>query len=139
MSTIIILLYITGSSAQNQNIKVSVKITVDAENSEIYRDKLISFINRELRTLGDIEVVESNEDFQLMILCMQNFRRTQNINSLTISALSLMSIYWQGENVFAYFDITMFTTNKDVLKSTSQDIVAWFDTNTLEKFRGLKK
>jgi len=123
---------------QSNSIRVALDVSF---GDRIIEQRVISFINRELRTFNDIQIVESDlfiessEDIHLKIIGMEAKSAGGYMYGYAITAIIILPTYSQENLIYAYWDSTMFTSPKDGLRSTSEDIIAWFDRNALEYIR----
>ena len=126
--------------ARTKKIKVAIEILFDSQNSFTINQRVTSFIKRELRALNDVDIVEENEDIKLRIMGMENVSQNGGHNyGFTISAISLFPILYGSNITYSFWGSTMFTTSENGLSSTSENIVAWFDQNSIEVLRNLNK
>lgn len=125
---------------QNNKIRVALEIEVDSKSSSYIEERLTSFLKRELRSLNDVEIVETNENIKLSIMAMENLSRTGEYKyGFTLSVISLYPIKCNSIFTYSFWGSTMFTSSEDALSSTSENIVAWFDHNSIEIMRNYYK
>lgn len=125
--------------AQSKKIKVAVEILFDSQSSININQRVTSFIKRELRALNDVDIVEENEDLKLRIMGMKNVSQNGRNYGFTISAISLFPILCGSNITYSFWGSTMFTTPENGLSNTSENIVVWFDQNSIEVLRNLDK
>jgi len=125
---------------QNNKIRVALEIEVDSKSSSYIEERLTSFLKRELRSLNDVEIVETNENIKLSIMAMENLSRTGEYKyGFTLSVISLYPMKCNSIFAYSFWGSTMFTSSEDALSSTSENIVAWFDHNSIEIMRNYYK
>ena len=124
--------------AQAPQYTVKLEVFLDADNSSQVEQRLQSFLKRELRTLGDVKLVDSNELLCLRVSGMEVRSELNVVYGYALSVLSLYNAYCDNVTQRVLFGSTLFLSPKHGLKSTSEDIIAWFDQNSIEIFRNLE-
>ena len=122
-----------AQAQDNDKIVVQLQILVDTNNSTDYTN-ISSFIKRELRSIGDIDLIEaplSETEGQISLRVM--VMDLKGRRGFSISAISLISPYEEG-SFWSYFKSTLFLSPPDP-RRTCTDIVNWFDQSTLEAYR----
>ena len=139
--------------------KFQVDVEVSCDNS-VLASEIESYLNRELRSLGDVEIVDNRfNEYYLSLLVIENsYESGQKTGEVTIAILGLLSIdrkkifalqknYDIPAEVFAdaTFDAVfgyrndchfrLMTRSLQNIKLTCEQIVAGFDTEMIEPER----
>jgi len=114
-----------------------VQLHLDIDGHSRANNNIRSFIRRELRSLGDIELLEAASsnvtgDVAIQILVMENRLLDGSLLGFTYSVTSLVASY--DSRIWLFHENTLFTSSTDV-RNICIDIVSWFDTGLLESYR----
>jgi len=117
--------------------KIVVQLHLDIAGQSRANNNIRSFIRRELRSLGDIELIEAASidivgDVAIQILVMENRLLDGRLTGFTYSVTSLVASY--DRRFWMFYENTLFTSSTDV-RNICIDIVSWFDTGLLESYR----
>lgn len=114
--------------AEDAAHKFKVRLRVNA--SEPIKTVVENYLKRELDLLGDVALVDANEDYHIAVAVAQN----PDIRSIFSFATVFMENSAWGllfKNMYAHFSMP------NQLKLTSQDIVANFDRQILAPLRAI--
>ena len=144
------------------------KVAIIVLAEEDIRPEIESYLKRELRSLGDVELVEKEEDWYIEIIVVKNVLTDMREVGLTFSIMILSPFrtwmfepdriyeYTLGvvpfvlsekessaiktltENLYSYRNHWVTTTGRDSTKDTCQEIIARFDSMHLEPGRKFK-
>ena len=121
----------------------NVNVKVVAETAGI-RETIKSYVNRELRSLGDVVLVDSLESFLdlgLYISAMKINLEDGRSVGYSLSAIAVYAVY-SGETDEApdkiYYDSNLLLTDKEGLKEICERIVVWYDIGLIETFREIQ-
>jgi hypothetical protein len=97
--TMILLLHTPVSSAQetNPNFKVSLRIFTKDEDT---KQTIESYINRELRSLGDVTIVDTGEDCRLEVMAIEG----ETLSGIK-KTLALSVVYYEPQNIIELLEI----------------------------------
>lgn len=142
-------LFSTVRAQQTHNPKFSTTVRVGvSEGSE--RHLITSYIGRELRSLGDVRIVEEHAEWELKILPMVGAHK--KIVILTVVILKPFDIRDRitfdilpeeykdicieaTSNLHYFLDLRMWTGTYEELRSICEDIITYFDSKYLEQSR----
>lgn len=71
--------------AQEQSAKNTFRVTLDVSGSELIKGEVVSYISRELRSLTDIVLVDSDPDLRVEVVALANKDRLGNLLGYTLS------------------------------------------------------
>jgi len=143
---IIVALNFEAHAADIKNMKFSARVKVTVTADEDVKNILNSYLNKELRSFNDVEVVYTNPEWEIAIIA---HKITTGVIISTVIKRHfdnwLLSYYFQlkykddGLNATSdlYYDIDHFLNvgPSDSLERLCKDIVADFDTRHLEESR----
>ncbi len=140
--------YAAGTS--NPRFSARVKVTVTA--SDNIKSNIVSYLNRELRSLNDVELVDTKPDWEICVLALELsnvggyktgvalatvylkhfenegigewFKPQNKKNALNITS----SLYWRP-------DYWLVAGSTDDVQKLCKDIIAYFDSSNLEEDR----
>lgn len=138
----------TGTNSSQYSAKVKVQVTA----SDNIKGSVSSYINRELRSLGDVELVEENPEWIINILAMElqtvgGHKSGVAVSTVIINTFNnqLLSDWFQPEfknvgiqvtsGLAWYPDQWLNVGSSDGLQKLCKGIVADFDTKYLEEDR----
>ena len=146
---------VVSAQAEQQSFSVRVQVSVQAENESV-TSKIVSYVSRELRSLGDVVVTDHEPKFRLRILAVELFASGTPTGSIAFATVLIKPFKEsaQGQTLkvilenkdsewaFAYFkDKDLFITHwvhngatKD-LRSLCEDPVAKIDSQYIEPER----
>src|ERR1044072_8453515 len=148
-------------SANGQTYKDHFKVWVDVKGTDSAKAEALSFISRELRSLKDVDIVESNPEYAIRLTVhtvkMTNGYEGGYAYSIVISepfniglfdaALEMKWVNQDAANVFT--DIcarqeelifhALWISGMDGLRKTCEEPVAGFDSQPLEKRRKARR
>lgn len=139
-------------AAEIDGWRYSAKVKVNVSASDNIKGSVSSYINRELRSLTDVEIVEKDPEWIIYILAMELKTVGGYKSGVAISTVIVHPFYNQilstwlqpkfkdaGLNVTSslawYPDQWLNVGSADDLQKLSKDIVADFDTKYLEESR----
>ena len=155
LATIFILSSTSVATAQESELpKFRVKVFVSAD--ENIEGKIKSYINRELRSLGDVELVDDDSEFELEIVAIEQMTESGNKVGIVLSTvISTKYDNWylltlvpaskkeeldkQTANLYFFPDHWVKTGPTRSLRKLCNEIVADFDTKHLENIRKLER
>jgi len=135
---------------QEFSAAVMVKVNAKKKNNE---SLIISYINRELRSLGDVRIVEENADWELRISCMSSVYASSVILNVVILTPfditnDIMFEILPGEykdlcieatsNLHYFVDAVVIESSQE-LRNICEKIVTYFDSNYLNKLRKMHR
>lgn len=118
----------------------AVKVIIEADKN--ISSEIESYIKRELRSLGDVKIVEAEEDCALSIIVID--WQTGIAFSFAFLAVLRRDLYpeikdtIEKENVYLLGNLGLRTGSPEDLRKICEGIVAEFDTEFLEKYRNDK-
>ena len=151
--TVIVLFDTLTSISHGQDLpKFNARVEVAVSAEKEIRGLVISFINRELRSLGDVELVQYNPELVLSILAMEAKARNNYPLGVVLSVVILkkfnpktLSLIVAEEykktasimmsDLYYYRDHWLRVGSTDDLKDLCSEIVADFDAQYLEESR----
>lgn len=71
--------------AQEQSAKNTFRVTLDVSGSELIKSEVTSYISRELRSLTDIVLVDSDPDLRIEVVALASKDRLGNLLGYTLS------------------------------------------------------
>ncbi len=123
--------------SQTRGFDVQVEIT--AKNKEV-QDTLESYILRELRSLGDVNIVTAKPLLSLKIVVLET--RNQNQETVNVYALSVAAtrsvactIGGRRRTCELFEDQALYTNTADKLRAVCEEIVTDFDIRHLKDLR----
>lgn len=141
-----------GSAAADNAPKFSkaVSISVNANNTEI-KSTIKSYIGRELRTLGDVEIVDQKWDYELRIIALNLGKKSSDSLGYALSIVvvsrnneAILRLIQPSvpENIMKFYsDLPSFETaslvagSTEKLKELCEELVTDFDKDVLERDR----
>jgi hypothetical protein len=143
---VIVSLSFAVNAAEINNMKFSARVKVTVMADEDVKNTLSSYLNKELRSFNDVEVVYTNPDWEIEIIA---HKITTGVIISTVTKRhfynGLLSYYFQpkykddGLNATSdlYYDIDHFLNvgPSNSWERLCKDIVADFDTRHLEESR----
>lgn len=137
-------------SAHAADTNWRVKVTVSA--SESIKDSVSSYLNRELRSLNDVEVVNDNPDWEISVVAMELKTVGGYKNGIALSTVIVTP--FNNQSLSGFFQPKFKTTglqmtsglswypdqwlnvgSADDLQKQCKDIITNFDVTTLEESR----
>ena len=146
---------ISSVAAQDlPKFKARVKVSVSAD--ENIKGMVTSYINRELRSLQDVEVVDRDPEWELQILAMEVSTKGGYKSGIVLSVVILSKFSSQillpfvsgsykeavdklTSNLYYYPDHWLIVDSTKDLKQSCIGIVADFDTKYLEQSRKINR
>ena len=145
---------------QNPKYSAKVKLTVTADPG--LKDEFVSYVARELRSLQEVELVDSGADFELKIVAMETHSQGSSTpNGIAISTIVLRTVKHSPIGYFAadcakekgfdkvvdalmgsdgiLEDSELLVGPPDQLKALAGKVVASFDQGTIEPMRRLSR
>jgi hypothetical protein len=147
-------------AAEINNPQFSAKVKVSVSAPDDIKDLVSSYLNRELRSLNDVEIVDNNPDWEIEIVAMELKTVSGYKNGIAISTVILSPYNNQALSEFFkpefkesgllitsglswYSDQMLNVDSSDNLQELCKTIVADFDSRELEPsrkfFRNLKE
>lgn len=143
---LIVLILFCSISAFSQARKIYVEVSVQVKDTKL-RDTIESYITRELRTLGDVEV-DSPGFFKIEVLALENRTSTELLGytmSVVISHFSTCTSRKTNskgklETWTCYVQKFHFLRvgSTDDFRKMCEDVVTDFDTRALKPMRAVK-
>ena len=155
-AVIVMILGVTSNSEEQTDHEFRVQVSVSSKDDS-FEGLVKSYINRELRSLRDVEIVYSNPQWKLSILAMPLSLKSGYKTGLALSIVVLPKfdnqlLTWpipedarrfitlMTSGLYHYPGHLLYTGSNDDLRKLCDEIVADFDTDYLEKARkSLKK
>ena len=135
LSFIIMLIAVCSVSVLAQTKKFRVDITTAGNDPQI-ENEARSYLARELRSLGDVEVVE-NGDFTVNVTVFK-ISNNAGVVGYAISFQYLENITCQGKEYANKLDGGLHVTDPQGLRRMLESTITLFDTRILEKRRKSK-
>jgi hypothetical protein len=136
--------------------QIKTKIAVNVSASDSVKSEFESFVKRELRSLKDVEIVESDQDHTLAFVVLETKTSAGLTTGYAVShvlthrfsreviplmfgkKLSKEDLNWLGqatESAVFLDDHKLLTCGPDKLRSIAEKLVAQYDSDTLEPGR----
>ena len=112
--------------SQNNATKVSVNITLSQKTSNVEGTILTGFVEKELRKLNNVEVVDTNGDFKINIMMFENFNKEGDSLGYVLSVILLAFSKCEGYNIYKYLTSTLITAKESEFEKTAENIVVYF-------------
>jgi hypothetical protein len=139
---------------ESQQHKLRVKVTFSAD--ENIEGKVKSYINRELRDLGDVELVDYYPELELDIVAIEQTKKSDNKVGIVLSMVVISTFdNWYlltvvpaskkenadkaTNNLDHFFDHWVMTGSTEDLRKLCNGIIADLDTEYLENMRKLRR
>jgi len=143
-------------SLAKQKFIAKVRLNIRADD-QILKGKVTSYISRELRSIGDVEIVDKEADWTLEVAVYEILDKSRKQLGISIVVVVLEN-YLQGalkyyistlsgeeekkkkiiedtSNLTKYRNTIISTTSTDSVKSSCEELVALFDSKYLEESR----
>lgn len=140
----LILIFCSSISAQDKFL-AKVQIYVQHNGTSPKQEQMVSYISRELRSLGDVEIVSENPDYRIDVVMVdlvvggKNTGYAISISFLKSAKCIFKDKYIDDTPVILDCDASLWGTtaaiNLDYLKDTAESLVAKFDNNILSPDR----
>ena len=136
----VMLLPLTLASETQHRFRISVvvKVVPDEATQSIF----LSYVKRELRSLGDVDIVNENEEWHYELNCLvieqtfaNNSRKTGDISIAYIICTPFRAEHLPLGKVVWYPNLKLRVTRREHLEQTCKEIVVEFDTKHLEILR----
>jgi len=138
------------ADAKDQQFTARVKVIVSAK--ENIKSSLTSYLNRELRSLNDVELVETDPEWELNVLAVElkttgGYKSGVALSVVIISPFinQMLSGFFQEQfedaglkmtsDLYLYPDHWLNVGPADKLQDLCKDVIATFDTKHLEEGR----
>jgi len=123
-----------SSDAQSHKFRIHVSVSTDDENT---KSLMQSWIKRELRSLGDVNIVSFDDaSYILGVVAVEpTYTSGRKTNGIAIGSNFLMKARDTG--LYYYPSLTVHTADIRDLESLCKGIVADIDTHRLESIREL--
>jgi hypothetical protein len=132
---IILLIVACSVSGFTQTKKFRLDIRSISSDTQI-KDEMYSYLARELRSLGDVEVVDQG-DFTLNVHVVK-ITDKNGLAGYAVSSQFLEKVYCQGKVFANRINGGLHVVEPDGLRKFSETIVATFDAQVLEERRKTK-
>ena len=130
---LVIILVLSASFVNSDTIKVCLYTSSEETSTE---NKVASYLRRELRSLGDVEVVDSWSDWILMVETIEpTYVSGQKTGGIVCYVNYLRPFVCKSEPYIVYEDSSWVIGPLDELKDLCETIVAVFDNFKLEPYR----
>lgn len=117
--------------AQSKKLRIDVSVT--AQDVQAKKDAL-SYITRELRSLGDVEVVDDG-DYSISLIVIKTTTKANVHNGFVVSYNFLQIQRCNGEFGWLVLDHQLEIGGPDDLRAICESIIAEQDTTSLAKLR----
>lgn len=126
-----------------RKINFQISLTVQSVDNEL-RNKVDSYISRELRSLGDVNITSSGEFYQLIILAQpQQLKNGEPIGFSLAVVINYQStcvgIDQKPYPCYVFSALLAYSGSDSVLRDTCEQIVTDLDTSKLQPLRKLYK
>ncbi|MFN0278020.1 MAG: hypothetical protein ACKVRN_05385 [Pyrinomonadaceae bacterium] len=121
----------------SQAKKFQINISITAKDEKMESD-IKSYVARELRSLGDVDVVEVG-DYTVKIAILKILARDGYEVGYAVSYTLIHNVVCQGNVYLDDIDGGLRITDTDSLRKTWEYIVTTFDTRVFEKLRKASK
>jgi hypothetical protein len=130
------------------------RVHVDLSADDQIKDRVASDLNRELRSLGDVDVVDAEPNYLLEVVVVHVRNRAGCYAGYAVASASLahfqngallMSVeakyrdFWKDMTTNLYADPGLWVTVGDNLEELSKEVVTAFDTGKLEPVRKINQ
>jgi hypothetical protein len=149
LAVLFVLTMSSSHAADTNSSRYSAKVKVNISAADSIRGAVSSYVNRELRSLTDVEIVENDPEWITYNLAMElktvdGYKSGVAISTVIVSAVDnqLLSGWFQPEfkdiglkvtsGLAGYPDQWLSVGSADDLQKLCKDIVADFDTKHLE-------
>ena len=150
-AVIVMTLGVTTNSEEQTDHKFRVQVSVSSKDDS-FEGLVKSYINRELRSLRDVEIVYRNPRWKLSIVALEDFTKSGRKMGVTLSTVILRRFdnqfllstlpenyrrlaSLQTSGLYDHYDQWVNGGSNDDLRTICNEIVAKFDTRYLEKVR----
>jgi hypothetical protein len=148
----LIFVFALNALADDQEKWIKVRVTVSAPDS--MKAEALSFLTRELRALGDVEIVDTLPDYQIAVVALELSSRASTVTTgYAVSAivgspvkLTMLKNYLGDDDANRLFKVTggcqqiyghyLRITSPDRLAKLCESLIAEIDGDT---FEGLRK
>jgi len=128
-TAIILLLCTHVSFAEETKPNFKVRLSISAD--EDIKQKAESYLSRELRSLGDVTIVDSGDEYKICIIVLQH-----ESESGTLLGYSISVVFGELDNYLYYLiDHRLYTGGPERLRSRCEDIILDFDNKYLKEKR----
>lgn len=140
-----------SQAAEASNGRFAAKVKVEISANDNIKELVTSYVNRELRTLNDVELVDEGPDRVLSILAVETDDSRVALSTVIYSPFNnkLLVSRLASEHKELWRDVTsrlvfrpvqaLYTDRSDNLQKICKKIVASFDANELEADRKSQK
>ena len=125
----------TAEAQSAEDIRVRVTVSIDSEQSSMDQNRVLSNIERGLRSLGDVQLTDQMPKIELKVSAMEARSGNDESYGYVLSVIVLIPNACGENTCWYYLNDTLFTVGQHGLDSISKDIVAWFDQGTLRAWR----
>lgn len=146
----IIVLSVAAYAADTNNSRFTSRVKVTVSSNDNIQDIVKSYLNRELRSLNDVELVDTDPDWEIEVLAME--LKTSSGNKPGVVLSTVLSLYYDKQVVInlikpMYIDtlppnglqVTHYhwlnVDSKDNLQNMCNKMIAEFDSQYLEEGR----
>lgn len=146
------ILSLPSHAADTSNLRFSARVKVTITADENIKPSLSSYLNRELRSLSDVELVDNNPEWEMNVLATEvktvgGYKSGVVISTVIMSSFNnqMLSGFFQPKfkgtgltmtsELFRYPDHWLNVGSTDDLQRLCKRIVADFDTKHLEESR----
>lgn len=121
-----------------QSTKIKIKLIISSPPS--IKNPLDSYVRRELRSLGDVDVdAKGANDYVLFVTALESKSKNENLLGYAVSYEFVEIIICGKEVKFELLDQGLLLGSPDDLRALSEDIVTDIDTGPLKKRRERNK
>lgn len=143
---------LTAHAADTSNLRFSARVKVTVSAPDNIKGAVSSYLNRELRSLNDVELVDTKPEWEINVLAMElktvgGYKSGVVLSTVIINSFDnqMLSVFFQPNlkdiglymtsSLSWYPDHWMNVGSTDDLQRLCKDIVADFDTKHLEESR----
>jgi hypothetical protein len=150
----IVALNLSAHAADTHKPRFSVKVKVSLSSDDSIMTSVSSYLNRELRSLGDVELVDNDPEWVIFVLALEIKREARRTNGVALSTVFIRSFNNKvlGPLVepkfkdavldltsnLSYYNNTNHSLNvgaTEDLQEMCKEIIAKFDMKCLEESR----
>ena len=133
----IVVLFTGWARSQTPERKITIGILLSGDYKPI-ETEIRSYLARELRSLGDVEIVEAGGDFDLQIILLKTETKGGTFTGYTVSMSVTEFVICAGKVHELFVTAFLHTAGKDDLRKLCEGLITSFDSTVMEKRRKRK-
>jgi len=133
--TAIILLvctYVSFAEETKPNFKIALAINCSDEGTN---KKTESYLSRELRSLGDVDIVDSGEECKLTAIVVKDMYKSGEVLGYSLAVLCTIPYICDNQLFDHAGSHRLYTTGKDDLRYVCEEIILNFEDDYLKEKR----